>query len=86
MPIDVDDAIALFVEELRTALPLSTHYNANARTSSRGCDIRVEDVLRIWWFREHGKKNPMPDPGETDLAPFQDAAWELAGRGFLSRR
>jgi len=25
----------------------------------------------------------MPDPGETDLAPFQDAAWELAGRGFL---
>jgi hypothetical protein len=83
MPVDVDDAIALFVEELRKAPPLSTHYNPNARSSSSGCDIRVEDVLRTWWFREHGNKNPMPDPGEADIAPFQDAAWELARRGLL---
>jgi hypothetical protein len=83
MPIDLDDAIALFVDALREAPPLSTHYNPNARNSFRGCDIQVEHVLRIWWFREHGNKNPMPDPGEADIAPFQDAAWELARRGIL---
>lgn len=83
MPIGIDDAIALFVETLRAAPSLLPGYDFSARKASEGCDVLVTDVLRIWWFREHGHENPMRDPGELDYAPFHDAAWELARRGIL---
>jgi hypothetical protein len=41
------------------------------------------EVMRKWWFQEHGGQHPMPDPTEIEYAPFQDAAWELAKRGIL---
>jgi hypothetical protein len=83
MPISIDDAIALFVEELRKAPILSAHYNPNARSALYDCDVRVSDVLGKWWFHENANKAPMPDPVDIDYAPFQDAAWELARRGII---
>jgi hypothetical protein len=85
MPISIDDAIALIVKKLRTAPQLSPTYVPNARNQSYWADLLVTSVLRDWWFSEseHVGKNPMPDPGETDYAPFHDAAWELARRGVL---
>ena len=83
MPLSIDDAIALIVKSLLTAPQLSPNYVPNARTQAYGCDLRVADVLGTWWFSENAGKNPIPDPGETDYAPFHDAAWELARRGVL---
>jgi hypothetical protein len=83
MPISIDDAIALIVTTLRGAPALSPTYVPNARTQSYGCDLRVTDVLRTWWFSDNAGKHPMPDPSEMDYAPFHDAAWELARRGVL---
>jgi hypothetical protein len=83
MPMSIDDAIGLIVEELRSALPLSPQYSPNARTDTYGCDLRVANVVRKWWLREHGNQNPGSEPGEIDYEPFQDAAWELARRGIL---
>ena len=81
MPISIDEAIALIVETLRGAPLLSPSYAPNARPY--GSDLRVTEVVTTWWFRENAHKNPMPDPGEADYAPFHDAAWELARRGIL---
>jgi hypothetical protein len=83
MTLSIDDAIALFVQKLRTAPALARAYDPHTRNTTEGCDVRVEDVLRDWWFREHGNKHPMRDPSEEDYAPFYDAAWELARRGIL---
>jgi hypothetical protein len=83
MPLSIDEAIALFVEKLRTAPSLSPGYDPNMRGASEGCDVLVTEVLSTWWHREHRNKYPMPDPGEQDYAPFHDAAWELARRGIL---
>jgi hypothetical protein len=84
MTLSIDDAIALFVQKLRTAPAISAAYDdPNARHTTEGCDVRVADVLGEWWHREHRNKLPMPNPGEEDYAPFYDAAWELARRGIL---
>lgn len=83
MPLSLDEALALLVDELRAAPVLSPHYDPIPRTKSFGCDIRLSDVLRKWWFKEHGAKHPVPDPSQIDYAPFQDAAWELARRGIM---
>jgi hypothetical protein len=83
MPLSIDEAIALFVEKLRTAPSLSPGYAPNVRGASEGCDVLVTEVLGTWWHREHRDKHPMPNPGEEDYAPFHDAAWELARRGIL---
>lgn len=82
MPLSIDDAISLLVNGLRAAPNLSPTYAPNARPSA-GCDLRVTDVFRTWWFDENSDKNPMPDPGEMDYAPFYDAGWELARRGIV---
>jgi hypothetical protein len=50
--LSIDDAIALFVQKLRTGPPLLAGYDANARHTTEGCDIRVTDVLGEWWHRE----------------------------------
>jgi hypothetical protein len=83
MPISIDDAIALVVCALREATPLSPVNLPNARHHSRGCDLRVTDVFTSWWQRENAQRHPLPEPGETDCAPFYEAAWELARRGIL---
>jgi hypothetical protein len=83
MTLSIDDAIALFVQKLRTAPALSATYNPHARHTTEGCDVRVTDVLSDWWHREHRNELAMPHPGEEDYAPFHDAAWELARRGIL---
>jgi hypothetical protein len=83
MTLSIDDAIALFVQKLRTAPALSVAYDPMARHTTEGCDVRVADVLGEWWHQEHRNEHPTPNPGEEDYAPFHDAAWELARRGIL---
>jgi hypothetical protein len=83
MPISLDDALVVLVSELKLAPGLSVNRVPTIRNPNLGCDLRIVEVMRKWWFQEHGREHPMPDPTEIDYAPFQDAAWELAKRGIL---
>jgi hypothetical protein len=83
MPISVDEALVVLVTELKAVSNLSADRMPENRTPTIGCDLRLMEVMRKWWFQEHVGQHPMPDPTEMEYAPFQDAAWELAKRGIL---
>lgn len=79
-----EDALNFLIEQLAT-IPVAAAGQARARQGrAQGSDIWIDDVCNQYWrLRGHTVADMAQDDKEPYIAPFYDAAWDLARRGVL---
>jgi len=79
-----EDAFNFLIERLAT-IPVAGAGQALARQGrAQGSDVWIDDVCDQYWkSRGHPVADMAQDDKEPYVAPFYDAAWDLARRGVL---
>jgi hypothetical protein len=80
----IEDALNFLIEQLATILAAAPPNALGRQRVAHGSDIWINDVCDKYW-RAHGQvvTDMAQDEKEPYIAPFYDAAWELARRGVL---